>query len=119
MGIVMPDEGNRPGEDRYTYRPEAQGINDAESEVSQFEDMRYIQETILRLTGGCEICQYSAGPFCKKHRHPIQPGDPRCSDFARRFPEDPETASKVQVRHFVSDTLGIKDKKTVKRLTGT
>jgi hypothetical protein len=108
----MPDEANRPGEN------EAQGNSDAEREISQFEDMRYIEQTILRLTGGCEICQYAVGPFCKKHGRPINPGDSRCNDFARRLPEDPRAASKAQVRQFVYGTLGVKNKRTVKRLTG-
>ena len=80
--------------------------------------MRYIQETILTLTGGCEVCQHSVGPFCKKHKHPIQPGDPRCEDFARRFRVDPEEASRAQVRQYVNDALGITDGRTVGRLMG-
>ena len=80
--------------------------------------MRYISETILLLTGGCEVCQFSVGPFCKKHNRPIKPGDPRCEQFARRFSGDPEEASHGQVRKYIGDTLGIKDKKNVTRLTG-
>jgi hypothetical protein len=114
----MPDERNRPGEYSYTYHREASGIKDTETEVSQFEDMRYIQETILRLTGGCEICQYSVGPYCNKHKHPIQIGDPRCDDFARRLSENPVLASRAQVKEFVYGTLGIKNNRSVRRLTG-
>ena len=103
----------------YAYHVEGGGAGDSASEAQQAEDMRYIQETILTLTGGCEVCQHSVGPFCKKHKHPIEPGDPRCEDFARRLPEDPDSASRAQARRFVKDTLGIRDERSVDRLIGT
>jgi len=102
----------------YVYHREARKGDEAQPDASQAEDMRYIRETILLLTGGCEVCTHSVGPFCKKHSHPIQIGDPRCGDFARRFPENPETASRAQARQFVNDTLGIKDRRNVRRLAG-
>ena len=80
--------------------------------------MRYIKETILMLTGGCEVCQYSVGPFCKKRGRPIKQGDPRCEYFARRFPGNSEEASYNQVRGYINDAFGIKNKKSVNRLTG-
>jgi hypothetical protein len=102
----------------YQFHQEAKELGEPQSEASLAEDMRYIRETILNLTGGCEVCIYSVGPFCKKHGRPIKPGDPRCEFFARRFSGNPEEASNAQVRRFVNDTLGIKDKRTVMRLTG-
>jgi hypothetical protein len=80
---------------------------DLEKERSQAETLRYIEATISALTGGCEICIHSAGPYCKKHQRPVRAGDPRCEEFARRFPEDPEEAARAQARKIVTDTLGV------------
>ena len=113
----MPEGGNRPF--AVSYHWDEGDLNEAKSEASLAEDMRYINETILILTGGCEICQYSVGPFCKKHGRPIKPGDPRCEDFVRRFPEDPRNASNAQVREYVAEILGIRDKRSARRLTGS
>jgi hypothetical protein len=114
----MPDEANRPGEYTNKHHGEVQGIKESETEISQYEDMRYIEETIRQLTGGCEVCQHAVGPFCKKHNRPIEPGASRCDDFARRLPKDPGAASKAQVHKFVYGTLGVRDKENIKRLTG-
>jgi len=114
----MAGEGDRSVGYSYVYHREAGNRDEAQFDPSLAEDMRYIRETILILTGGCEVCMYSVGPLCKKHGHTIQIGDPRCGDFARRFPENPETASRAQVRQFVGNTLGIKDRRNVRRLEG-
>ncbi len=93
-------------------------MDGARLEASQVEDLRYVRETILLLTGGCEICVRSTGPFCNEYRRPIRPGDPRCEHFARRFLEDPEKAAKAQVQRFVNDVLGVTEKRSAGRLTG-
>jgi len=114
--LAMPEGGDQlPA---VSNNREESGLDEAQSEASLEEDMRYIRERILILTGGCEVCQYSVGPFCKKHGRPIEPGGPRCEYFARRFSEDPEVASRAQVKRYVNDTLGIKDKRNARRLTG-
>jgi hypothetical protein len=102
----------------YLHHWEEKSTDEANTEAAQIEDMRYIRETILLLTGGCEVCKHSVGPFCKLHGRPIDIGDPRCADFARRFPEDPESASRAQVQKYVNDTLGIREKRNSRRLTG-
>ncbi|HEV2139200.1 MAG TPA: hypothetical protein VGR53_10195 [Nitrososphaerales archaeon] len=112
----MPEGENRLF--AYSYHREERGLHEAQSETSQTEDLRYIRETILMLTGGCEVCQYSVGPFCKKHGRPIELGDPRCEYFVRRFSEDPKRTSKDQVRKYINETLGIKDESRTSRLTG-
>ena len=102
----------------YSYKKEAQTPDEAQLEASQTEDLRYVKETILLLTGGCEICQHSTGPYCNKHRRPVKPGDPRCEFFTRRLTEDPEKARRAQVQYFIHDRLGIRENRTVRRLTG-
>lgn len=115
----MPWEERTPSGYSYDYHERASSLDDAQVEASRIEDLRYIEETILTLTGACEICQYSTGPFCNKHKHEIKPGDPRCPDFARRLPEDPKKASKAQVQQYVNNTLGVRDAKYARRLTGS
>ncbi len=102
----------------HRYRQEATNLREAQSEASEAQDLRYVRDTILLLTGGCEICQHSTGPFCQKHAHAIKLGDPRCDDFARRIPDDPQKASRAQVQRFVNGALGITDRRSVLRLTG-
>jgi hypothetical protein len=36
----------------------------------------------------------------------------------RRFPENPQKASRAQAQDFVNEVLGIRDERMVKRLTG-
>ena len=121
VGRMIPELPNEPGNREpysFRYKQEATGSDEAQSEAEKAEVMRYISETILTLTGGCEVCVHSVGPFCKKQRRPIKPGDPRCEFFARRFSGNPKEAASDQVRRYISDNLGIKDKRTVGRLTG-
>ena len=93
-------------------------MEEEQSEASIAADMRYVMQTIASLTGGCEICQFATGPYCKKHGRPIKVGDPRCEFFVRRLPEDPEKASRDRVQQYINDSLGIRDKRIVGRLTG-
>lgn len=89
----------------------------AEDEDSRAEELRLIRETLQIMTGGCEICQYSSGPFCKKHGRPVAAGDTRCPDFARRSTEQAQKASRAYTREFVYGRLGIKGK-NLDRLAG-
>ena len=114
----MPVSDSSPNRYSYSYHGEAGNSDDTASEAKQAADLKYINDTILLLTGGCEICQHSVGPFCQKHKHRIQIGDPRCADFERRLPEDPRQKSRAQVRQYVSERLGVTDGKSVSRLTG-
>jgi hypothetical protein len=111
---VFEDSSQRGG---YANSRGAAGTEEGALDFGQIEDLKYIKETILALTGGCEICSFSVGPFCNKHRRAIKPGDPRCVDFARRFPDDPRAASRAQVRDYVTSTLGVSDKASIVKLT--
>ena len=113
----MPGGEEAPAEYSYRYHADAKP-KDTRSDAQVAEDMRYIEQTILNLTGGCEICQHSSGPFCTKHQRPIKPGDTRCEFFARRFSEDPEKSSRDKVEYYIGDRLGIKDRRSVRRLMG-
>jgi len=110
------EEARRGGS--YSYTREIRPPAEAPLEESQIEELRYVRETILLLTGGCEICQHSTGPYCNKHQRPIRPGDPRCEFFARRLADDPEKARRAQVQYYIHDRLGIGENRAVRRLTG-
>jgi len=114
----MPWEKGSPSGYSYTYRRDVESLEQARLEASQAEDLRYLEESILLLTGACEICQLATGPYCTKHKRPIKLGDPRCEFFTRRLPEDPEKASRNQVQRYVNEKLGIKNKDSVRRLVG-
>ena len=103
----------------YPYHRDEAVLDEARTEASRAQDLRYVRDTILLLTGGCEVCQHSVGPYCKKQGRPIKPGDPRCEYFARRLPDDPREASRAQVERFVNESLGVADQRYARRLTGS
>ncbi len=108
--------GREGGPYRYAYHTSVR--SDEGPSLSEVETLRAIQASLMLLTAGCEVCQYSTGGFCNKHRRHFSPGDPRCEYFARRFKEDPDKATRDQIQSFVNRALGITDPDTVARLTG-
>ncbi len=100
----------------YRYRVESVERTEQQSELERFESLRYVQSSIALLTGGCEICRNAEGLFCVKHKHTVKAGDPRCPDFARRFPEDPQLVSRAQAEQIVRETLGLTGR-SLKRVT--
>ncbi len=111
----MSAERSRPGY-KYTYHAEVLPRREVQNDLAISEDLKYIASTLASLTGGCEICTNCVAQFCQVHHHPAMPGDPRCDDFIRRFPEDPEKVAKAQVQAFVNQTLGV-SKTNLLRLT--
>ena len=83
---------------------------------SQAEVLHSFRESLMLLTGGCEVCHHSVGSYCEMNKRPVKPGDPRCGYFAQRY-EDSEEASKAQVQRYVNDILGISGRNS-KRLVG-
>jgi len=83
------------------------------------ETLFSIRDTLLLLTEDCLVVERPEGPFCDKHNLPVMKGTNRCKYLASRFASNEgEEKSKVQVQQYINDILGIKDPKTVKRLTG-
>ena len=79
--------------------------------------MRFLQASIAALMGACEVCVYNVGQVCARHKHLVKVGDRRCADFARRFDERPEQATKAQAERFIRDTLGLSEK-SLNRIMG-
>jgi hypothetical protein len=83
------------------------------------ETLFSIRDTLLLLTEDCVVTERPEGLFCEKHSLPVTKGETRCRYLASRFARNEgEERSKTQVQQYVNDLLGIKDPKTVKRLTG-
>ncbi len=102
---------------QFKFHKDPEVTDGPQGELEQFESLRALQASIALLTGGCEICVNARGLYCLKHRHPVKPGDPRCADFSRRFPEDPRAASKAEAERLVRDRLGL-SAKVAKRVIG-
>ncbi len=106
---------------RFEFHPALQvrpvNSTDSRSREKQAGESRLVYETLLIMTGGCEVCVHAAGPFCKKHGHPVKPGDPRCVDFARPSSEDLQRASKARSRSYMYEHLGIRGE-SLDRLSG-
>jgi len=83
------------------------------------ETLFSIRDTLLLLTEDCLVVERPEGTFCEKHSLPVMKGATRCKYLASRFASNEGgEKSKALVQQYVNDILGIKDPKTVKRLTG-
>jgi len=78
-----------------------------------------IRDTLLLLTGECEIVQRQDGVFCEKHGRPVIEGGTRCDYLASRFARrEGERQSKAQVQQYINEVLGVKDPGVASRLSG-
>ena len=114
---MMPeDKGHKKGYS-YTYRtPQSDGSGLGGTNP---ETLFSIRDTLLLLTEDCVVVERPEGMICEKHNLPVTKGETRCKYLASRFAsKEGEEKSKAQVQQYVNDLLGIKDPKTVKRLTG-
>ena len=101
----------------YTYRSQARDGTGLEGTDPQA--LFSIRDTILLLTGDCDVVERPDGLFCQKHSTPVRPGKSKCEYLVSRFAgNQSEEKSKAQVQQYVNEVLGVKDPKTVKRLTG-
>jgi len=83
------------------------------------ETLFSIRDTLLLLTEDCLVVERQEGLYCEKHSLPVMKGSTRCKYLASRFAnKEGEEQSKGQVQQYVNDILGIKDARTLKRLTG-
>jgi len=101
----------------YTYRtPQSDALGPGGTSP---ETLFSIRDTLLLLTEDCVVVERPEGVFCEKHNLPVTKGETRCKYLASRFAsKEGEEKSKAQVQQYVNDLLGIRDPKTVKRLTG-
>jgi hypothetical protein len=104
---------------RYSYTFRSQPKDAAGMEGTDPQTLFSIRDTILLLTGDCDVVERPDGPFCQKHSTPVKPGKSKCEYLASRFAaNDSEEKSKAQVQQYVNEVLGVKDPKSIKRLTG-
>jgi hypothetical protein len=103
-----------------TFKTTPRERNDSKAaDGATYESLLSMKQSLLLLTGGCEISLRPDGYFCEKHGRPVKKGESRCGYLADRFSTAVgENSSKAQVQQYVNDVLGIKDPKNIKRLTG-
>jgi hypothetical protein len=103
---------------RYTYR---RGVSDVPDrrEGAENETLLSIKQTLLLLTGGCEVTTKQDGLYCDKHRRVIAKGETRCDYVAERLSKnDGKENTKEEIQRYVSDILGVRDPKMIHRFTG-
>ena len=77
-----------------------------------------IRDTLILLTGDCDIAQRPDGVFCEKHNRPAVEGG-KCDYLMTRFSRrEGEEQSKAQVQQYINEILGVRDPKTARRLSG-
>jgi hypothetical protein len=115
----MPEEEEPKRPYIYDFRTaEKPSESDASEEASR-QALFSIRDTLLLLTGDCEIHQRQEGAFCEKHGRQVIGGGMKCDDLLTRFSRRRgEEESKAQIQQYVNEILGVKDPRTVKRLTG-
>jgi hypothetical protein len=114
----MHEEDRFKGPYSYSFRTSGEDRNQEVSRATQ-ETLVSIKDSLMLLTGECEITQHTQGPFCEKHGRPVPPGGRVCDYLATHFAsKDSETRSKEQIQQYVSEMLGIKNPSNVRRLTG-
>jgi hypothetical protein len=104
----FPRHGDDPGADQAD-----------QADQDDQENLLSIKQSLLLLTGGCDISERQDGLFCEKHGRPLRPGESRCDFVVERFSRaEAEVRSKEQIQRYVNEILGVKDPKSIKRLTG-
>jgi hypothetical protein len=115
----MPEGQERKKPYVFTFRTVGRERDDSEAaDGATYQSLLSIKQSLLLLTGGCEITPRRDGYFCEKHGRPVKEGESRCDYLSDRFAAVSETNSKTQIQHYINDILGIKDPRNVKRLTG-
>jgi hypothetical protein len=100
----------------YTFRTPQKDLQGPDG--TSPETLFSIRDTLLLLTEDCLVVEHPEGLYCEKHSLPVMKGATRCKYLASRFASNEgQEKSKAQVQQYINDTLGIKDQKTVKRLT--
>lgn len=112
-------QGEKGTKRRYSYTYRTAQKDTLEPGGTSTETLFSIRDTLLLLTEDCRVVERPEGLFCEKHSLPVTKGGTRCKYLAARFASNEgEENSKAQVQQYVNEVLGIRDPKTVKRLTG-
>jgi hypothetical protein len=102
----------------YTFKTSAQVRTSTEAADKAARDaVVSIKETMLLLTGICDVVERNDGTYCEKHQRRVKRGDTRCDYIAERLAEG-QDKSKKQIQEYVNDVLGIRDPRIAGRLTG-
>lgn len=102
----------------YTYDSEFPA-HPAPNQGTGDESLLAVRASLLKLTGGCEVCRYSSGLYCERDGQPVRKDGSRCGYFDRPWLHaGNENPSNIQIMRYVNDILGIRDRRSVKRLTG-
>jgi hypothetical protein len=119
MGAV-DKEGERRERWTYSYwRQERDPTSALEESGADRKTLILIQDSLKEMTGGCGICLNREGTLCTIRALPVKESDPRCDSFERKVHyEANEDISKKVIQEYVNGILGIRDPRSVKRLTG-
>ena len=110
----MPEE-RKP----YSYsfrRRTSEGNLDVKAD---YESLLSIKQSLLLLTGGCDIVDRRDGVYCEKHGRYLKPGESRCDYVSDHFSRDNgEERSKELMQRYINEIQGVKDPKNIRRLSG-
>ena len=109
---------SRPGDERrpYTYTARVPAREPPAPDTS-LETLVSIKDTLLVLTSECDVTYRQDGRYCEKHGLPVAEGSSRCGYLASRLAASTED-QRARIQQYVNETLGVRDPKMVKRLTG-
>jgi len=114
---LSEDEPRKPFS--YSFRTSEQKDDERKTAGPNPETLFSIRDTLLLLTGDCDIVQRPDGVFCEKHGRPAIEGGMKCDYLATRFSrKEGEEQSKTQVQQYINEILGVRDPKTARRLAG-
>ena len=117
----MPEdeEPRKPYEYNFRTRAEDQSGQGTVTGTT-YETLISIKDSLLLMTGGCDVVQTQDGLFCERHKRPVIEGGTRCDYIASQLSrKEGEDQSKAQIQQYVNDVLGIRDPSVVRRLTGS
>lgn len=110
--------GDKPKTYSYTFKTSGESRNEEANRATQ-ETLVSIKDTLMLLTGGCQVTQRPQGPYCEKHGRPVPPGGVACDYVSTRFASnDSEDRSRKQMEQYVSEVLGVRSPENVRRLAG-
>jgi hypothetical protein len=103
----------------YTYRKGSDPPDRRRSEGAEYETLLSIKQTLILLTGGCEVAARQDGMYCEKHGRTLGKGETRCDYVTERFSKsDGKERTKEEIQRYVSDILGVRDPRMIQRFTG-
>jgi hypothetical protein len=101
----------------YAYNFQVQAAEEAAISRASLETLASIKDTLVLLTSGCEITLSQTGRRCERHQLPVNGEGDRCGYLASRFAASTED-QKSLIQQYVNETLGVRNPKVAKRLTG-